>query len=481
MAHHVVIVVASIVLWCTSVSGSDAPLLSFGPNLAAEDLKDEIYKIWDERKADLAKNVRVSLSEGNPFILYNIQAGTQNLLQYAAKTHDLVLLNQLSELYLIAYEYLVTTPAGYKAWLCSGPSCDAWKLGYRNVEVPLVSSQYLYVIAKMANIIAYIPVAERTIRMNELVEKYVPVVVEHYCRWIYDSQKATGSYCSHSDASPLSQYRVARRKLFFVNLVSGKKYDNAVTDGQMWIAAGSLELIGAHQKDSNLVFLEEKRKIELLQFVNLFGQLLKSRLTESNLIDFLKKPTKGFNFDLGMWDEHPEYAYTGYTGEAFPTEENKKVASKVGWDISHARRLVQVFDTYYQNRSVTGLSFPSEETIKGLANQLTYGTFNRDFTKPLFTNFMDGTNGWYRVNYENRANFGYGPYQQSKALLTGGYGFWAAYNSDLKKVMLSLYKMIVSNDPTVVNFRRVYYWQNEKVDPADLLMFLPSLLPLTEP
>jgi len=129
---------------------------------------------------------------------------------------------------------------------------------------------------------------------------------------------------------------------------------------------------------------------------------IQSRLTETQLTDFVGNSVPGLNFDLGVWIDHRESNYTGYTGEAFPPldQESNKAVNQ-GTDLSHARRFVHVFETLYKNRDVTGLSFPNLETITRLSNQFAYGAFNKDFDRPLFYNFFSGVNGWYRVEYHN--------------------------------------------------------------------------------
>lgn len=69
---------------------------------------------------------------------------------------------------------------------------------------------------------------------------------------------------------------------------------------------------------------------------------------------------------------------------------------------------MHVFDSLYENKEIIGLDFPDEIFMNQLTNQFLYCAFNGDFSKPLFTNFMDGTTGWYLVGYEKRTGFGYG-------------------------------------------------------------------------
>ncbi len=203
----------------------------------------------------------------------------------------------------------------------------------------------------------------------------------------------------------------------------------------------------------------------------------------------------GLIFEPGAWDDHPTYAHTGYTGKEYPTPailNEKKRGEGVGWDLSHARRFVHVFDSLHKHREILNVDFPSEDFMKMLTNQFLYATFNMDFKRPLFSNFMDGSNGWFRVGYENRDGFGYGPWDMSISVLTGGYGFWSVYNPDAEAVFEALLEMIDSNDPEVRKHLQDHYekshWHkydrprnidfSQKEDAGRqsvLIQFLPSL------
>ena len=73
---------------------------------------------------------------------------------------------------------------------------------------------------------------------------------------------------------------------------------------------------------------------------------------------------------------------------------------------------------------------------------------------------MDGSNGWFRVGYEERPGFGYGPWDMSIAALTGGYGFWSVYNPDVKEVYQALFGIICSNDPQMRMHVKDHYEKN---------------------
>jgi hypothetical protein len=110
---------------------------------------------------------------------------------------------------------------------------------------------------------------------------------------------------------------------------------------------------------------------------------------------------------------------------------------------------------------------------------------------------MDGTNGWFRVGYSGRMGFGYGPWDMSVSVLTGGYGFWSRYNSDTQKVFTALIDMLKSKDPEirkhVIEHYETTHWNKFRRTPSSnftklddpntqsvLIQFLPSLCFMVE-
>jgi hypothetical protein len=110
-----------------------------------------------------------------------------------------------------------------------------------------------------------------------------------------------------------------------------------------------------------------------------------------------------------------------------------------------------VFQTLHNNRNITGSEFPDDEFITRFANELVYGSSNRNITKPLFTNYFGGMNGWYRVGYV-RPDFGYPPYGLTDSVPLGGYGYWASYNPDVGMLMNSLHNLSELQDPFIKKY-----------------------------
>jgi|GEM_PF-1106531 len=432
----------------------------------SSDIKKIIDDIWAYRKPLLISNMKAGLEEKNTYPLYDIQTYTNNLLKYSDYCRDYKIIDDLASVYLTAYPYLTKDKDGYKKWIydnAEGPAA-------RGLENIIISSQFSYLLSNAINIIASIDNEKRTAKMNELVSKYTPILVnDHYSRW------------SDSYSSSISEK------------INKKTY---VTDADMWMTIGPIEILSANKKDPELVNLSNAEKIKLSSFVKLGINLIKSRITTTSLTNFSGAKVSGVGFDFGAWANYPDYAYAGYSGKTFPVSSDKKTVSNVGWDISHARRLVHVFTSLYENKDIVGESFPDINLMKGLSNQLSYKIFNKNLQKPLFTNFIDGTAGWYRVGYSG-TGFGYPPYGMNNSYLTAGYSFWAKFNSDMYKISSSLWNLLNNvwnnSNEDVVNFAQQNYasefFNNYKRDTSlsaftksynktnslNLLMFLPSL------
>ncbi|MCO4764338.1 MAG: hypothetical protein KC502_22700 [Myxococcales bacterium] len=262
-------------------------------------------------------------------------------------------------------------------------------------------------------------------------------------------------------------------------------YCHAVLDKDMWIFTGLVQMLAARSKEPSLVSLPAADEAALKAYLSMAVDLMQKRLQNTTVKDFAGKAVGGAVPEPGMYDQHVTHAYTGYSGTTFPTLANKKGAKGVGWDLSHARRLVHVYETLYRHKAITGKTFPTIDTMKRLANQFAYVSFNKNLSAPLFHNFIDGTNGWYRVGYHG-PGFGYAPFDISMAGPTGGYGFWKKYNPDIQKINLAMWHLMTTKDPKLIAHRKAhygtYYKDHKRVGSfnvdmttsLDMLYFLPT-------
>lgn len=391
-----------------------------------EETQKIINTLWNYWRPNLNNSLKNSLEKGNPQVLYNIQTNVQNLLESAAACHDLKILDDLSNLLLIAFPYLKENSSGYKEWLCSTDACPEYK-SYANKEIILYSSQFIYLLSRTSRIITDLPNNQQSEKMKEFLEKYSPVIInDHLHKWINEGKLFEVSSWGCQDKNYYNHRQFLEKKLSR-SLGNSPTYCNVVRDVDLFIIASSAEILAA-DKNSQLINLTAGQKQELLEEVDIGSRLIVSRLKEINIRDFSNKPVIGLVFDPGEWRDYKDYLYAGYTGESFPNENDKKTVEDLGWDLSHGRRFVWIFNSLYESRQVTDQNFPDSSILEKFANMIAYKVFNGNYSQPLFANFLNGSNGWYRVNYSQRVGFAYGPSDLSISFPTGGYSFLGEYN-----------------------------------------------------
>lgn len=430
-------------------------------------IDNQIHDIWAKAKKPMKAGFHYGIARGDVYVLYNIEISTINLLTYAGRRHDTEILDDLAQLYLAAFPYLKTDKSGNQVWIYTAATTSVAKENPRLIgtEVMLCSVQFLYAVSFLIEQVVHIEPAKRTPAMNAAVEKFGPVIIrDHYLRWI-----------AKSEPKMIKKLETG---------LANKKFANHVGDNETFLLAGVVKILAANSADAKAIPLSAAEKRTFIDFAVTGSKLMQSRLSKSNLKDFSGKPVTGLNFDQGMWDQYQDCAYAGYTGEKYPEPSDKRTVTGVGWDISHARRFVDIFNTLHENRAITRQSFPDETVMKDLANQVAYKVFNKDFKHPLFTNYMDGTNGWYRVGYAGRKKFGYAPYKLSSAIPNGGYGFWSRFNPDIQKILLAFLEWSqnakATNDPDFLKYYSKEYFNNNGAS-IQLLEFLPTIADYKKP
>src|SRR5262249_61751338 len=143
--------------------------------------------------------------------------------------------------------------------------------------------------------------------------------------------------------------------------------------------------------------------------------------------------------------------------EAFPTPAQKARAQGVSWDISHFSLIPMFLWSLFNNQQATGVSFPQQSDIDAIGNQYVFRVFEGDLKRPLFRNFFDGSDGWYRVNYSGRSSYGIAPSRFCSMLdpshncitIAGIYswGLFASANSDVARVQTFLIDLATSSPP----------------------------------
>ena len=156
----------------------------------------------------------------------------------------------------------------------------------------------------------------------------------------------------------------------------------------------------------------------------------------------------------------------------FPTPGDRRRAPGASWDVSHAYRIPVLLRSLADTRGANGTTFPTEHDIRLAINEYVYRAFNGDRAHPLFHNFLDGTDGWYRVNYSGRVGTGYPPSACCDAhtstppcLCRGavmGWGLLSSWSPDLRRVLDSVTALAMSNDSATIAYRDRYYSRDQE-------------------
>lgn len=127
-------------------------------------------------------------------------------------------------------------------------------------------------------------------------------------------------------------------------------------------------------------------------------------------------------FDVGSWDNHPKFAYSGYSNTKSITV--KKPKNKITADSSHFFRmpvLLWSLQGAYAVNSKENTQFKSYRF--GLENQFFEKVVVLKDNKILLNNYMDGSNGVFNwVSSGSGKGKGYGPYGLTSSF---GMGWWA--------------------------------------------------------
>jgi hypothetical protein len=284
-------------------------------------------------------------------------------------------------------------------------------------------------------------------------------------------------------------------------------------DSDLWQVAAYSNLAGIVKnrpqwlKESGV---DEDEFALMREHLTLLLRLIKTRTTLQNtLIDGKKSMVA--DLDEGFRRLHADNRFAGYSGNEKPINCTRGGESQIaggknnlqksiqktdpvgnlGLDISHARRLVHFFAAIERNRDALSKVFqiplpeiPPQEVVTAFARQLRLKVWNQDQEKPLFTNYFNGANGWYRVGYDNGGSQcaeGYPPFGLTNSFPTGGYITWSAAEPMLGRLGRQIYALTQSDDKSNQAFVEKYYANLRASASGDAqviekLMFWPSLI-----
>ncbi len=328
-------------------------------------------------------------------------------------------------------------------------------------DARLSTLQYISTAASLMRAIAELPNAKRTKPLSEFVENYHTFLVRDQIMRSLFSKAAI----AYADDKRIPQ-PVVQAWIFLATTgyraPHPYRYRSAMNDKELWLIADAAEVLGADAAAPELKILDAGTRVQLRRAVQAGVGLLERRCHHATSPD----GADVLSVFAGDYEDYPDYAYAAVTtGPASPTV--PAALTGVSWDISHSYRLPIVFRSLYETRNATGVRFPALNDLAALANTYVHLAFNGDFKLPAFNNFLDGSNGWYRVGYSTIPG-GYPPYQYCHAdqphnncLTTGavqGWGQLAFANSDLAALVQSMIDLAYDNSASDQPFKDQHYY-----------------------
>ena len=460
-------------------------------------LEEDVWSLWEGGKHSEARGSldhRLGM-RSDVYVLYDLQTRYHNLYLMSVRCNRVSRQHQFASLIERAYGYLEINQSvlGKGAgWICRGGALCSQRSDLANRELVLVSSQFLGFATDIAAGYSANEIAS-DIRVRSFVERTVEVTLEHLLRW----------------SGPREEADLLRRIEMDAAQVSTKGSERLLTDKHVWQLVAYLNLAGALKKmpwSRSYLGLSISERDQLKKYLESLLILFSKRLTIEVVGDGLYRVR--INIDHGFWTNRNENRYAGYEGTMSPHpcvddnrhESNQAKGGKrplpilrrdVGWDFSHSRRFVhlsQSMDKYGDLISdiwgVSSQALLAKQLSNGLVTQLIDKIWNGDKGYPLFSNYWNGVNGWYRVAYTNRpgnCQEGIPPYGFSEVFATGGYIIWSTHSELIRMLGIQIMRLTESTDYSDRDFVFHYYpslhsMSDPRIRSDRQLMFWPNLI-----
>ncbi|HUN62731.1 MAG TPA: hypothetical protein VMU53_12110 [Candidatus Sulfotelmatobacter sp.] len=303
-------------------------------------------------------------------------------------------------------------------------------------ECYLCNADYFFPTARLVRAIAGLKGSERTPAMKQFVAAYVPLLAREHALRLNFAQRMQEDM---TPGNPAYKKRIM------------------IADEILAVAVAA-ELLGAHAQDPAFVLLSPD---DIAQLKNLLAVgVARFQFSRTTYKDAAGRTCASY-FN-GDYDTSEDMNYARYEGESFPSPSQKAPSQGASWDISHFNLIPMFLWCLHENKNASGIDFPQQADIDAFANQFVFHVFEGDYQKPLFRNFFDGTDGWYRVSYSGRANYGIAPSRFCSMFDTShgcttisgiySWGLLASLNDGIARVQLSLIDLAKSSDPTIACF-----------------------------
>jgi hypothetical protein len=461
------------------------------------------WQVWDTSGREF---LRVNLlqerllRQHDVYALYDFQQYVHNLVSMARRCQRTDRLVELSELIQVAYDALEPVGPGLtgKRWVCRGGSTCTSNPELLGNEVMLCSVQFLGIASAVANALS-VAGSLQDPRVATYLQQTIEITSEHLLRWastpeIARLRKSTGMQSEEANSGSATSF---------------------FSDKSLWQIAVYAELAGvlsarALHPEVRVTTLDATNATRMRRHLTVLLELFSARVSFRPSTG--RSPVSGdmAEIDRGFWRFFPGYSYAAYDRpekplECLPPASRQSggavkilvpIASvpqrmDIGWDFSHARRLVHALDALARNRdavvSVFGLTdtaTPDRRLGVAFTNALLGEVWNGDTKAPLFSNYWGGANGWYGAFIDARTgncNEGVPPYGLTESFLTGGYVSWNVHNPLVGQLGARLFDMVTAPEGTDKRFIDDHYpGFGADIDQTHSalakLMFYPSLV-----
>ncbi|MFS2204969.1 hypothetical protein [Variovorax sp. Varisp36] len=458
-------------------------------------VEEASWRLWDQHARSLLRNQfldRRLLQMGDSYALYDIQVYFQNLEAMAERCGRSSRLIEFADDLMVAYDALEALNNGSndRVWVCKGGSTCKGNGRLIGKEVPLVSAQGLGLMSALAAALANSK--DFGARSHPFVIKTASVSAQHLLRW--GGIKARERWRNLIDAKP-DDVKNANSELLF-------------SDQELWQIAIYANLAKIYTARPALEFNSDRHRNEQPnESIQVLLHLFKSRVSFKIVPNSRLGRVRTAEIDRGFWRMYGDSRYAGYEGSIKPIICDRGVSNgkaelvvdgkdvpivpDIGWDFSHARRLVHVLTALQGSQlamqQIYGLrssDFPDADLAQAFAAQLVVSIWNGDKDAPLFANYWSGANGWYRATYENGSkscSSGYPPFGLTEAFATGGYAVWAKYYPAIDEIAHSIYILTIGkNNASSAYIENYFSGMTSKVSSGsrmiNQLMFWPSMV-----
>jgi hypothetical protein len=391
--------------------------------------------------------------------IYYTELFVRSALESAQSCGDLRLYDEIAQYYLLMLQQTVELGAP-APWSASGRVRSFPAGAGQRGDQELGNVQWLYPAAKLVRLISLLPTAQRSATMQQFAAQYTSFIVdEQLLRFLLQPMRPAPG--GGPDVSRIEAWNRTLR-----GLKGRRTWETAMTDKDLWLLASSAEMLGANANDPALASLTEVQRTQLHTALEAGIRLFRSKQTSYPDTRDLKGNSVGSaSYFNGDYDDIPEYAGSGVSGPTLPAAQPKR-EHNLSWDTAHSYRIPVFLRALYESKKATKLDFPRLEELKLTANQYVYRVFNGDFSRPLFRNYLDGHDTWYRVGFSGPGS-GYPPSEVCDmrsanrwCMAPGniaGWGLLAFINPDLAMVERSLLRLAMDTSAESEEFRNRHY------------------------